>query len=403
MSHFTCKFFKENRNKLAKELGERGIVFVSGNGLIQRSGDTHFPFRQDSSFYYLTGVDEPSAFLVIDLATKNSFISFPIRDGVRAIFDGKQNMEALKLQSGVDEILDSETGWSRLSKLTSKKVFTIIPSINSDNDILLNPFSKICLDKLKNGSFECEDISRKLALLRMVKSPEELSVMLQATTITYRTLNEIENSLDSFSTEKSIEAEITKLFSVYGAAGHAYQPIIASGNNSCILHYIENSQLIKNNSVLLIDVGAEVSNYAADISRTFMIGRISKLEEDIISAVKAVQGEIIKEIKPGVTFKEVALSTHHKIAKQLVSLGMVKKKYSNEDIFNFFPHGVSHFLGLDVHDVGDYETPLQENMTITVEPGIYWKQRGIGVRIEDDVVVTKEGAQIIGDNSFSLL
>ena len=239
--------------------------------------------------------------------------------------------------------------------------------------------------------------------MRMIKTADELDVMSQAAAITYTTLNEIENKLGLFESEKALEAEITKQFSLKGAAGHAYQPIIASGQNSCTLHYINNNQRIKNDSVILLDVGAEVSNYAADISRTFNVGNLSSLELDVINYVKDVQREIIKEIMPGMTFRELAQSTHHKIATQLVRLGAIDKKYSKEDVSDFFPHGVSHFIGLDVHDVGDYELPLEENMTITIEPGIYWKEKGVGVRIEDDIVITKNGAQIIGDNSISLL
>jgi len=402
MNKLTSKFFSENRNKLARKLGSKGIVFISGNALLQRSGDTHFPFRQDSDFYYLTGVNEPSAFLVMDLASKETFISLPIREGIHAIFDGSQNLQSIKEQSGVDEILDIESGWSRLGKLNIKNVYTVVGQNNSDT-ILDNPFHDICLNRLKKYNFEYENISKTLSSFRMIKNSEELEMMSQAATITYAALRKIENSLNSFSTEKSIEAEITKEFSLLGASGHAYQPIIASGANSCTLHYIENSHPIKNNSVILLDVGAEVSNYAADISRTFVKGNVSKLEKDAISAVAYIQKEIIQRIKPGMTFRELALLTHQEISNQLVSIGALNKRHSKEDVFNFFPHGVSHFIGLDVHDVGDYEMPLQENMTITIEPGIYWKEKGIGVRIEDDIVITKKGAQIIGDNSISLL
>jgi len=401
MNQLNNEFFAENRRKLSAKLGDKGVVFIAGNALLQRSGDTNFPFRQESNFYYLTGVNEPSAFLVMDLAAKTAFLSLPIRQGIHAIFDGTQNLQDIKLQSGIDEILDITDGWKRLSKLNLKKIFSIVPL--EDENILANPFPWICLKTLERDNVKCEDISKTIASMRMIKTANELDMMSQASAITYATLNEIENTLALFESEKVLEAEITKQFSLRGAAGHAYQPIIASGQNSCTLHYVNNNQRIKNDSVILLDVGAEVSNYAADISRTFTVGNPTSLELDVINYVKEVQREIIKEIMPGMTFRELAQSAHHKIATQLVRLGAIDEKYSKEDVSDFFPHGVSHFIGLDVHDVGDYELPLEENMTITVEPGIYWKEKGVGVRIEDDIVITKNGAQIIGDNSISLL
>jgi Xaa-Pro aminopeptidase len=401
MNQLNNEFFTENRRKLSAKLGDKGVVFIAGNALLQRSGDTNFPFRQESNFYYLTGVNEPSAFLVMDLAAKTAFLSLPIRQGIHAIFDGTQNLQGIKHQSGIDEILDIADGWKRLSKLNLKKIFSIVPL--EDENILANPFPRICLKTLERDNVKCEDISKTIASMRMIKTANELDMMSRASAITYATLNEIENTLALFESEKVLEAEITKQFSLRGAAGHAYQPIIASGQNSCTLHYVNNNQRIKNDSVILLDVGAEVSNYAADISRTFTVGKPTSLELDVINYVNEVQREIIKEIMPGMTFRELAQSAHHKIATQLVRLGAIDEKYSKKDVSDFFPHGVSHFIGLDVHDVGDYELPLEENMTITVEPGIYWKEKGVGARIEDDIVITKNGAQIIGDNSISLL
>jgi Xaa-Pro aminopeptidase len=248
------------------------------------------------------------------------------------------------------------------------------------------------------------DIRSNFATLRSVKEPEEIAIISSAIDITHAGLNLVLKDISKYSNEQSIEAELTKQFQMLGASGHAYKPIIAGGVASCTLHYVANNAQLKKGDVLLFDVGAEFNNYAADISRTIVYGtEPSNQQKEIISATKEAQSEIITYLRPGITWKQLADCADQIIAKKLIRLGLIAKIHQKNDIRKYFPHAVSHFLGIDVHDVGDYTQPLTAGMVITIEPGIYIKNESIGVRFEDDVVITKNGAQILGSSDISLV
>jgi Xaa-Pro aminopeptidase len=399
MNKLSPQFFAANRKRLSNKLGKKGTIVIAGNALVKRSGDTNYPFRQDSNFYYLTGISEPSAFLVIDLETNFSYVAMQIREGMHSVFDGKQDLSNLLLESGVDEIIGFDKGWGRLKEQTHEELYSITPNGSGHEENNVNCFHlKIYSDLKKITDTPIKDISSDIASLRVIKTPEEIRMIEKAVTITNKALSEVEAMISNFGNEKEIEAEITKRFMIEGAQGHAYQPIIASGLASCTLHYIDNNQPLSKNSPLLLDVGAEFSNYAADISRTFVIGKIDPKQNEILEGVKKIQKDLIAALKPGMYFSEIARMAHDKIADLLVNTGLINTNHTKEDVYKYFPHSVSHFLGLDVHDVGDYTSPLAENMVITIEPGIYWHEMGFGVRIEDDVLITKDGARIIGNN-----
>ena len=392
-------FFQKNRNKLIAKLKKDGVVVISGNGLVQRTGDTNYPFRQDSNFYYLTGIIEPSAYLVIDLRSNSSFVAMQIREGIRSIFDGSQDVKKLLDISGVDEILSIEEGWDRLKNLLHKRVYTLTPKDGDGEKGNVNYFVARTHSNLINlPESEIIDISREISELRVIKTQEEIKLIERAVMITKNALKEVELALSSFSNEKEIEALITKQFLLDGAQGHAYQPIIASGLASCTLHYIDNNKPLVKDGSLLIDVGAEVLNYAADISRTLIIGKIDEQQKIILDGVKKIQKDLIAELKPGMYFSQLSELAYDMTERLLVYVGLISKIHSKADVYRYFPHAVSHFLGLDVHDVGDYSAQLAENMVITIEPGIYWHEKSFGVRIEDDVLITKNGARILGNN-----
>jgi Xaa-Pro aminopeptidase len=239
-----------------------------------------------------------------------------------------------------------------------------------------------------------KDARRDLMQMRQIKLPEEVRAIRQAIDITNSALTEVQANLGRFTNEMEIEAELDRSFRLHGA-GHAYAPIIAAGGNATTLHYIRNNASLASEHSLLLDVGAEVENYAADITRCYPIGAPNKT---------VARGLRSCRIRPGSGHRDAArwpvlahvrpASRKARMGEELQKLGLVTGGHAYEAVRSYFPHGVSHSLGLDVHDVCDY-TEIRENMVITVEPGIYIPEEGIGIRIEDDILITKAGAEVL--------
>ena len=227
----------------------------------------------------------------------------------------------------------------------------------------------------------------------MIKQPEELNAIKAAIDLTTQSFMLVHESISSYTYEYEVEAAYTHAFKRAGR-GHAYTPIVASGKNSCTLHYIANSGKISPESLLLLDVGAEVENYAADISRTYAVQAPTARQKSVFRAVKEVQEYAFSLLKPGVTLGEYESKIEAAMVEKLQELRVITKDETDE-VRNYYPHASSHFLGLDVHDVGDYQCPLEPGMVLTVEPGIYLPEENIGIRIEDNVLVTPSGIDIL--------
>jgi Xaa-Pro aminopeptidase len=209
--------------------------------------------------------------------------------------------------------------------------------------------------------------------------------------------------LKNYTYEYEIVADITRGFIFRGASGHAYEPIVASGVNAATIHHLNYNSLVMNNALILFDVGAEVSNYSADISRTYAVGNPSKRATKVYEAVMRVRQEAFNLLKPGVLPREYEATIDTLIAVELNRLGLLDDVTDKKKFRKLYPHLTSHFLGLDTHDSADYEQPLKVGMVLTVEPGIYIQSEGIGVRIEDDVLITKDGIEILSDSLPSTL
>jgi Xaa-Pro aminopeptidase len=239
------------------------------------------------------------------------------------------------------------------------------------------------------------DIRTDMATMRSIKQAQELRALQQAIDITGETLREIASS--SFRTAKheyEIEAALSYGFRRRGARGHAFAPIVGAGIHSTTLHYLDNEGPISRDDVIVLDVGAEVEHYAADITRTVSQTLMTGRRAEVFKAVAATQDYAVSLIKPGMLLRDYEIAVEEFIGKQLLQLGVITTR-SREEIRRYFPHATSHFLGLDTHDVGDYRAPLQANMVITCEPGIYIPEEGIGVRIEDDVLITENGCKVL--------
>jgi Xaa-Pro aminopeptidase len=396
-SYFDTAFFINNRQKLRELFTGTAPIVITANGLMQRSADTTFHFRQDSSFWYLTGINDPDIVLVMD--RNKEYLIVPSRGLSRTMFDGAIDTTHLTERSGIADVLDEKMGWkqlqSRLKKVKHVATLSASSPYIKSHGFYTNPARKRLIKQIRqvNADIELLDLRQQLMRMRLIKQEPELRAMQAAIDLTAKVFKKVPGMLAKATHEYEIEAEITKQFRVQGA-NHAYQPIIAGGGNACTLHYIANDQSLEEGSLLLIDAGAEIENYAADITRTFAAGPLTKRQQQVMEAVIEVQDYALSLLKPGITIREYEPKIELFIGEKLRSLGLIKL-IEHSEVRHYYPHATSHFLGLDVHDVGDYERPLEAGMVLTVEPGIYIPEEKIGIRIEDNVLITAKGNKVL--------
>jgi Xaa-Pro aminopeptidase len=396
--YFDKSFFAGNRTKLRRQCGDDAPIVIAANGRMQKSADIAFAFHQDSNFWYLTGLNEPEAVLVID--TKETYVILPEMSDYLSYFYGQSKQETIQDISRINKIYGAEDGWGRLNKRVkqTKKAYSLTPppSYMDVYGMYTNPTRQDLFSKLKDTAEETEiiDVRQELALMRMIKQPSELKALQAAVDLTVDAFKYV--GKQSFKTEKEIEAAFSIYFLQHGQHDHAYDPIVAAGHNACLMHTSSTRARMIRNNIVLIDIGVEVDSYAADITRIITLDPPTKRQKEVYDAVLATQQFAISNIKPGISIRENEKLVEQFIGEQMVQLGIIKKP-ERESIRHYFPHATSHFLGRDVHDLGDYDAPLAENMVLTIEPGIYIPEESIGIRIEDDILVTKDGCRIMSD------
>ena len=401
--NFQASFYVTNRQNLRARIEGDMPIIITAHGQLQRSGDTTFPFRQDSNFWYLTGIDLPDLILVMTPST--DYIIVPGRSASREAFDGAIDYEKLTDISGIDKIVDSDSGWEILRAELMKHAQAALPepapAYIESHGLYTNPARARLVEMLReaNDQLTIHDIRMDLTRLRMIKQPEELAALQQAIDITCESLRLVTDTdrLPTYVNEFEVEADLTREFRFRGSAGHAFAPIIASGMQGCTLHNVSNSTPIAENSLVIMDVGAEVEQYAADITRTRIHGAPSDRQQAVFDAVLDVQMYALSLLKPGAILKDYEKSVEMYMGKTLHKLKLIADPTDHDSIRKYYPHATSHFLGLDVHDVGDYTLPLEPGMVLTCEPGIYIPEESIGVRIEDDLVITADGNRVMSD------
>lgn len=394
---FTPEFFRNNRLRLRALFTGTAPIVMTANGLLQRSGDSTYPFRQDSSFWYLTGITEPDVLLVMD-KTKE-YLIVPGRSASREAFDGSVSFEALSATAGIEDVVDDKEGWkrltSRLKRVQNVATLASAPAYIEAHGMYVNPARRRLIRRLRaeSASLEVLDLRQHMTKMRMVKQAPEIAALRRAVEATCNTFEHVKQNIVSYRYEYEIEAEMTAMFRKHGH-NHAYAPIIASGKNACTLHYMSNNDGIAEGGLVLLDVGAEADGYAADISRTYAAAEPSKRQRQVWQAVMDVQEFAFEAIRPGVVIGEYEKSIEAFMGEKLRELGLIKT-IEHETVRRYYPHATSHFLGLDVHDAADYERPLEPGMILTVEPGIYIPEESIGIRIEDDVLITDTGIEVL--------
>lgn len=397
-SFFTADFFTGNRQRL-HEICEAGVpIVIAANGLLQRGADSTYAFSQDASFWYLTGIDEPDVALVIDGNTE--YLIMPELSDYQVAFDGALGTDQITERSGINTVLHGDAGWQKLADrlATTKKVSTLHapPQYIDVYGMYTNPARASVVQRLQAQGNELVDISLKLMEMRVIKQAPELQAMQHAIDITADTLTETIAAYRklNFEYEYQIEAEISRGFRARGASGHAFEPIVAAGKRACTLHNVANNGALSIDDLIVLDVGAEVEHYAADITRTYSLGTPTGRQQAVYDAVLDVQNYAKGLLKPGVILNEYEQLVETYMGTKLLELGVIDAP-THEAIRTYYPHSTSHFVGLNVHDTGDGRAPLQAGMVITVEPGIYIADEGIGIRIEDDVLITTTGIKVL--------
>lgn len=400
---FGSDFFSGNRERLRQLFTGTAPIILTAAGQLQRASDEAFPFNQDGSFWYLTGIEHPDVILVMDKGRE--YLIAPRREAVVEAFDGAIDAAELSRISGIKEVLTEKDGWkqleSRLKKVQHVATLAASPGYIEYLGMFTNPARRRLIKRLRDVNPEVEllDLRQHLARLRMVKQPLELAALQQAIDITLDSMKEVLRpaKLSRYAYEYEIEADLSRGFRRRGAAREqAFSPIVASGVRACTLHNIQNEGALSSDELLVLDVGAVYRHYCADITRTAAIGgKLSRRQQQVHEAVCEAQDYAYSLLKPGVDFRTYEKQMEAFVGEKLRELGLIKSITHEAVREQYFPHATSHFLGIDAHDAGDYDEPLKPGMVITVEPGIYIRDEAIGVRIEDDVLITETGCEVL--------
>jgi len=381
-------FFTRNRQRLSEIVMQHPAAF-SANSLIQSQGDSAATCVQESNFWWLTGIEEPDWILVIE--GSQSYLIAPDIDEIHRIFDGSLTNDEARNISGVDEVITSDEGKELLVRLAA--LHGTVFSLGKDPSarqygFRLNPGPVNFLTSLNRVFEDVKDCRIDLARLRAIKQPQEVDMIRSAVELTIDAFNHAKESIASYDFEYEVEADFTHRFRRSGAKGHAYDPIVAASKNACTLHYIKNDAQLKSGDLLLLDIGARVGGYAADITRTYAIGNVSDRHKAVHAAVENAHRKIIALLGPGVSVKQYSEDVDVIMKDAIAELGLLKQ---DSDYRKYFPHAISHGLGVDVHDSLGGPEAFLTGMVLTVEPGIYIPEESIGVRIEDDILITETG------------
>lgn len=399
------QLFIENRKKLASLLLPNSIAFFQANDEMPRSADLNFEFRQNADLFYLTGIDQEETVLLLfpdsPLPEYKEVLLLRRTNDVIAVWEGhKYTIEEAQKQSGIKTIMWVDDFESILHMLMT---YTNNVYLNTNENYRAQ--SKVEDKNLRFAHalmhrYPVHHYHRAAPLmmqLRQVKSAMETGLIKEAIRITAAAFMRVLKFTRPGVMEYEIEAEITHEFLRNRSGGHAYTPIIASGKNACVLHYVSNNQPCKKGDLLLLDFGADYGNYAADLTRTIPVsGKFSPRQKDVYNAVLRVQRQAIDLLRPGTIINEYHKEVGRMMEAELIGLGLlkqsaVKRQDPEKPLYKkYFMHGTSHHLGIDVHDLGTRFAPIQAGMVFTCEPGIYIPEENIGIRIENDILVTDD-------------
>ena len=393
----------ERIENILNTLPDKALVLLHAATSPNRNHDVQYPFRQNSTFFYLTKINEPYLCIAISNSEPSILYHHPVTDN-QLLWDGEGiDHQAIVRDFQLDQTQD-------ITKLSES-----LQSLMDRHEHLIYDFScpklSSLLTKLSSPK-NCLDIRPFVDARRLIKGNDEIECIRKATNISVLAHLECIKNVYKLDYEYQVEAQFLYTCQMEGARYQAYPCIVASGANACILHYNQNNQKLKPDQLLLIDAGCEYQNYASDITRTYPInGRFSEEQRLVYQAVLNAQEEAIANIKPGITWDLLQQKCKQTLTKNCIEIGLLKgtlaQNIKEKTIDQLYYHGLGHWLGLDVHDAGPYHhgnkdpLPLEANMVLTIEPGLYIRPHqdidqkwwNIGVRIEDDILVTPQGCE----------
>ena len=395
------QLFVKNRKKFTNLLLDDSLAIFNSNDIYPISADSTLPFKQHTDIFYLSGIDQEESILLIhkDIQGKISEILFVKETNEHiAVWEGHKltQTEAKKI-SGIEQVCWLSEFETQLKYFVSEsKNLYINNNEHARNSALTETREDRFIKKLQleYPNYTYQKSNPLLHQIRAVKEPEEIELIQHACNITEKGFRRILPFVKPNVWEYEIEAEFIYEFIKNRSNGFAYTPIIASGKNATILHYIENNQLCKKGDLILLDVAAEYANYSSDMTRTLPVsGKFTPRQKAVYQAVLRIKNKATKMLKPHLLFKDYNVAIGELMTEELLQLGLLDK----HDLQNqtpekpaykkYYMHSTSHFLGLDTHDYGDNTQPMQAGMVLTVEPGIYIPEENMGIRLEDNVVI----------------
>lgn len=399
--------FVENRKKVAALMKSKSIAVFNSNDIMPTNADGAMPFRQNNDLLYVSGIDQEETIVLLFPDAENpqhrEILFIKETSELIAIWEGAKftKQEATEL-SGIttvfwidqfEQVFHQLTTEAQHIYLNQNEHLRAVTTVETRDD----RFRKECQQKYPLHQYE--RLAPIMRQVRAIKSEAEINMMQHACNITEKGFRRVLDFVKPGVTEYEIQAEYMHEFLRNRSKGFAYEPIIASGYNACVLHYVENKAACKSGEVILMDVGAEYGNYASDMTRCIPVsGKFTARQKDVYNAVLRVMKAATAMLVPGTKIDEYHKEVGKIMESELIYLGLLDKHdVAKQDPLNplykkYFMHGTSHHIGLDVHDIENRQRPLEAGMVLTVEPGIYIRDENLGIRLENDVVVTNNGA-----------
>lgn len=380
--------FARNRQRLFDAVGG-SLVVLTAYDLMQGSGDMEAVFLQESSFWWLTGIEESGWKVILDGTRRRTTLVRPDRTEIEIACGGFLPDAAILELSGADEVIAMNEYEPTLRQLHRKHSTVYTLAEQRSHGFVPNPANKLLTGVLKRIFDSVQECSQQINKLRAIKQPDEIAALERAINLTVDAFERVRQQLSEYRNECEIDAEFTYLFR-RAAATHAFQPVVAAGPRACVIHHFANDQKIGVRDAIVMDIGARVDGYSADIARTYCRNP-TKRQKAVHAAIETARNRIIELIEPGLPVADYLARTDEIMKEALMSLGLLKDSSDTDTYRHYFPHAIGHGLGVDPHDSLGAPRMLEAGMVLTVEPGIYIPEEGIGMRLEDDVLVTESG------------
>lgn len=389
------EFYKNNRERVLNKIKDNSLLILFAGKSPKKTGDENYPFTPNRNFYYLTGIDEEDHILVLSKLNgiSKEYLFIKEVDPIREKWEGKTiRKEEVFDICGVEDVRYLGDFNTFTDKIVLNK-----EGINIYLDLEKGNTSYDYLNEIKNKYYNIniKNAYNLIGSLRLIKTEEEIDRIRKAISITIDGVNELMKNSKPGIKEYELEAYFDFVCKKNGAKDLAFKTIAAAGKNATVLHYVTNDSELKDGDLILFDLGAQYKYYNGDISRTFPInGKFTDRQKEVYNAVLRVNEKVIEEMKPGVSFLELNKKAREWIAEECISLGLITIK---EDVSKYYYHSIGHSLGMDTHDIEleNRDVIFEAGMIYTVEPGIYIEEEGIGIRIEDDVLITDNGYEVL--------